>query len=276
MNLLFNYTLIPYRRIIILLAGVFLLTSCAGNQFGPAIQEQAAPPFKKQFDTLSANQETCQKTIDGNSVITWKQALKQPIALDGYLQYKTPDHIKLSVLNPLNQPVFAFATDSKNFQAIDTTRKVYHAGSLRSYGLYNNLPTAFMELHWASLIAGQVQPTTPHVIDLLQDRDKRGVWFAVSRAEDSDHPTEYLLIDNDISMILQRIVVGQNGRKIAEVIYEDWQSIDGCDHPVAIRISGLSFGSEAELKFSDLQPLVLKNDDFKLPIPPAYTRRLLP
>ena len=45
---------------------------------------------------------------------------------------------------------------------------------------------------------------------------------------------------------------------------------------MTIRISGLSFGAEATLHFSDVQEAVLTEDKFNLPIPQGYRRQFLP
>jgi len=238
------------------------------------VDEENFNAYKQEFSQYLAHQERCSSGFDGSAIVTWSHSLKS-VAFSGFFQAEIPSLLRFTALNPLNQPLFAVASNGEWFQSVDVSRKLYSTGSLRSYGLRHNLPPAFLQGEWSGWLSGRVPISAPYVQSIHRDQGDRGIWFSVAKKADAEYPVEHLLLDLTEQKMRERILLdGQE--KTATITYDNWLSIGSCQQPSSISITGLSFGATAQINLSEIRPAELTKDSFVLPVPTGYRRQLLP
>ena len=176
----------------------------------------------------------------------------------------------------MNQPLYALSSNGKWFQSVDVTKRIFKKGSLRSFAIRHEIPITLLAGEWGAWLAGRPLSTAPYVITIHADSDKRGIWFAVADGPDKTIPKEFTLVNFDDQRIIERAISDSRGKTEAVIRYEEWQPLGECLQPMKILLSGLSFGAEATMNFSDIQQVNLRETDFNLPIPPGYKRQFLP
>ena len=184
--------------------------------------------------------------------------------------------MQFTALSPLNQPLFALSSNGSWFQSLDVSKKTFRKGSLRAFAIRHEIPHTFVSGEWGAWLTGRPLSTAPFVIGIADDTENRGIWFSVAGNSEAIYPIEHTLVDLEEQNIVERAVVDDQGKIAAAISYGNWHALDHCAQPMRIRISGLSFGAEAELRFSDVQESVLSDDTFNLPIPAGYMRQFLP
>jgi hypothetical protein len=242
---------------------------------GPGLDGDDYTAHKQDFSDYLAGMENCSTEFDGSAAVTWSDALKT-VAFSGFFQAGLPSFIRFTALNPLNQPFFAVASNGEWFQSVDTSRNLYSAGSLRSYGIRHNLPPAFLQGEWGAWLSGRPPSSADHVQAVHRDRDDRGIWISVAKNAEAPYPIEHLLLDLAEQRMKERILLDSKGKTTATISYDNWQSVGNCQQPSSISISGLSFGATAQIDLSEIMPATLSEESFSLPVPRSYRRQILP
>jgi len=253
---------------------LLLLSGCARPPWSELVDEQRTADFSARYSALLEQSRSCSDSLDGQVRIDWRSSFDN-VALAGYFRLRSPSLLQLTVFNPLGQPLLAVSADSKQYQMLRVPERRFLSGSLRSFSLRYGLPEPFLIGAWFDWLTGR--PRTGAIVsDVRQDNSSRGLWITLTEADNQALPLEHVLIDPDGRQILERIVVDREDSMQATVSYDDWQEISGCRQPTVIRITGLSFGTEAQIRFSEIRPAELKDTDFKLPIPSGFTRTVMP
>ncbi len=250
----------------------FLLAGCASKPWTDPLEGTEADSAKQLVDALVAQDAACGPTLAGDIDLFYQNPLEKK-ALSGFLQFSEPSSYKFVVANPFGQPVLIIAGDQEAFQAIDTTSKNYLAGSIRSFGLRNNIPAPFLKSDWAAWLTGRNQLSRQTIIDIRNDRDSKGIWLTFQSQGQTD--VHRLLVDPAQQIVLVHILENERGRTVAEVSYDDWMTQGACRQPLDINITGLDYGTTIHLKLSN----VLISDEkktYRLKPPPGYIQHYMP
>ncbi len=259
----------------LLLFTLILPAGCAQKTFGPPIVGDDYSLLKQQYRSYQKSFESCGTGLDGEVSVSWSHALDK-ISFSGYFKTLLPASVQFTALSPLNQPLFALSSNGDWFQSLDISKKIFRKGSLRAFAIRHEIPHTFVSGEWGAWLTGRPLSTAPFVIGIADDTENRGIWFSVAGNSEAIYPQEHTLVNLDERKVIERAVVDNQGKIAAAISYENWHAVEHCAQPMRIRISGLSFGAEAELRFSDVQESVLGDDTFDLPIPSGYMRQFLP
>ena len=168
------------------------------------------------------------------------------------------------------------ARDGQSFQSINTAKKTFLEGSLSSFAIRHDIPPIFLAGQWGSWITGRPLSSATHILEIRDDVEARGIWFGVSDTAETTQPQEYVLLDISREKLIKRIIMDPKGNRLATISYGNWQNIDGCNQPLNITISGLTFGAEAHLELSDVRRAHLQPEDFNITVPPTYSQQFMP
>jgi hypothetical protein len=259
--------------------GLFLLVTlaisgCARKPWTDPLEGDQFSETGHLIDTLVREDQACGKSLDGDLALFYSDPLEKK-ALSGFLQFSMPASYKFVVSNPFGQPVLAIAGDQRSYQAINVPEQKYLAGSVRSFGLRNDLPVDILKGSWGEWITARNLRSSQSIIAIRRDRDNRGVWISF-RHEKSEPPgLSHLLLEPGSQLPLVRILENGDGTIVAEVTYGDWVTIGRCRQPQEINITGLDYGTDIRLKLTNVQ-LTEEPKQFHLPVPPGYAQQLLP
>lgn len=260
------------RDSLLFLAASYLLTGCAAKPWSEPLGEPETESTLQLVDTLAARDALCGKTLEGDLDLFYQTPLEKK-ALSGFLQFSIPSSYKFIVSNPFGQPLLAVAGDQKSFQAINIGNQSYLAGSLSSFGLRSNISSYLLQSDWSTLLTGRILFPGQAITELNEDRNQRGVWLTSKR---KNQPGSYrLLLDRDQELIVACVLENDNGGTVAEILYDNWVTLGGCRQPLDIRISGLDYGTEVQLKLSNVA-LSDEEMNYSLQPPPGYRRQYLP
>ena len=225
-------------------------------------------------DALAARDAACGNTLEADIALLYKSPFDSK-AVSGFLQFSLPSSYKFVMTNPLGQPLLAIAGDQQSYQVIDTLNQRYVAGTIRSFGIRNDVSSAFLEGDWANWLMGRNSVQGRQVAAVRPDRDNRGVWVSLEPQTTAGTGAEHLLIDPDRQLYLARIIEDRQQRVIVEIAYEGWAASGKCMQPLDIHFKGLDYGSEIHVKLSDIA-VTSERQTYRLPIPPGYMRHFLP
>lgn len=258
----------------VLLLAVAVATGCARKPFGPALEGDQRRAGEARYSRYLEADSSCSPGFDGEIVVRW-QSTFDSFAFSGYFQALSAAYFRFSATTPLGQTLFAMSSNGSSFQAVDPGRRHYLAGSLRSWGIRHQISNAFITGPWTSWLAGRPPPEATKLVSVHVDDQARGTWYGVS-SQTGTTVLEYLLVEPEQGRLLKRIILDRAGKMQAELAYGQWEEVGACRQPMEISISGLSFGTEAVLGLTDVQPAELTPADFSISPPPNYQRTLLP
>lgn len=250
-------------------------SGCAQKPFGPPIEGVDYSQLNEQYQNYRESFESCGTGYDGEVIVSWSYTL-DGFSFSGYFKTLLPVSLQFTALTPLKQPLFSLSSDGSWFQTLDISKRIFRKGSLRSFAVRHEIPENFVSGEWGTWLTGRPLSAAPFVISIAKDNANRGIWFSVADNRDATQPQEHVLVELGEQKILERAIIDKQGKISATIHYADWQRIQDCLQPMTILISGLTFGAEATLHFSDVQEAVLNGDSFNLPIPPGYSRQFLP
>jgi outer membrane biogenesis lipoprotein LolB len=263
-------------RLPVCLCLLVLLTfsGCARQPWTDPLEGDQFAETGQLIDALARADQACGKSLDGDLALFYSDPLGKK-ALSGYLQFSMPSSYKFVVSNPFGQPVLAIAGDQRAYQAINVPEQQYLAGSIRSFGLRNDLPVDIMKGSWGEWITARNLRSSQSITAIRRDREDRGVWISF-RHEKSEPPgLSHLLLEPDSRLPLIRILENGDGTIVAEVTYGDWVTQAGCRQPQEITITGLDYGTDIRLKLANVR-LTEEPKQFHLPVPPGYAQQLRP
>lgn len=260
------------QHVLFFLLAIFFLAGCAQKPWTDPLKDTDLDSAKQLADALLARDDRCNGTLEGDVVLTYQNALQKK-KLNGFLQFSMPSSYKFVMTNPFGQPVMVVAGNEKSFQAINTMGKSYLTGSLRSFGLRNDIPVYFLKSDWTSVLTGRNQQTSRTITDISKDRDSRGIWLTFQSK--NQEGVYRLLLDRE--QLLYRVLIIENGhgKTVAQITYDNWVTLGDCRQPQDIHITGLDYGTDIRIMLSN----VLITDErktFQLSPPQGYRQQYLP
>ena len=260
------------RLVLLLLFFSLLLAGCATKPWTEPLGESEADSVSHLVDSLVARDAACGETLVGDVVLFYQNPFEKQ-ALSGFLQFSMPSAYKFVMTNPFGQPVLIIAGDQVSFQVINTLKKKYFKGSLRSFGLRNNIPGYFLKSNWGSILTGRNKLSSKFITDIRRDRDSRGIWLTFQNKKQEGF--SHLLLDSKQEVYPVRILEDGKGKKLAEITYSNWVTLGQCKQPREISITGLDYGTDIHIKLSDVL-MTNEKQTYKLSPPRGYLQQYLP
>ena len=261
---------------------LFSISSCAGKQWTDTLEKKEAEPVETLFYQMRDRDAQCPCCLNADIAVSLGTPMEKK-SIGGFLQLMDPSNIKFIMTNPLGQPVFAFVINGRTFQSINTIQRKYLSGSLDSFMLHHDIPLSLLSNNWADYLAGRLQQGPLEVVEIRNDREKRGVWITIRFTDGDKKRKNYLLIDTVEKKLLTRIIVdeqdtsGGSEQTVAIITYDGWLSDKNCPIPTRLRISGFSFGYEIDIQLTEISTdAKLDRNTFKIKPPPGYLRQFLP
>ncbi|NOR26555.1 MAG: DUF4292 domain-containing protein [Desulforhopalus sp.] len=259
------------KQTLLFLLASFFLAGCASKPWTEPLKDKEADYTTQIIDSLVARDLACGGTLEGDVVFFYQNPLKKK-ALSGFLQFSEPSSYKFVMANPFGQPILVITGDQVTFQAINTLKKQYLAGSLSSFGLRNDIPSYFLKGNWSGWLTGRNELSSQAITDIRNDRDSRGVWLTFQSEEQAG--VYHLLLDPEREVYLGLILENAYNETVAEIAYDNWVTLGKCRQPLEINITGLDYGIEMRIELSN----VLITDErktYRLKPPPGYIRRYM-
>jgi len=254
-----------------LLAGL-LLSGCAGKPWTDPLLDKEADSVAKQVDNLAARNASCGTTLEGDVALFYRSPVEKK-ALSGFLQFSQPSSYKFVMSNPLGQPVLIVTGDQSSFQLINILEKKFLGGSIRSFGLRNDIPSYFLQSNWTLCFTGRSPLLSKSIVDIRNDREARGVWITFQNEQQTGW--YHLLLDKEKELYRTLILENDDGKTVAKIDYDNWLVLGQCRQPRNIAISGLDYGTEIRIELSDIVLSDVKKN-FRLNPPPGYMRQYMP
>ena len=262
--------------LLFVLITTLFLSGCGYKEIGLVPDETETIRLQQQFSSYINDLGLCSNGFDGTFVLEYRSPLSNKTSISGYFRTLLPSSLLISILTPLNQPIFALSANGTSFQSLDVSKRLYRAGSISSFTLKHDLPRSLLDRELGSWIAGRPSSGLSEVKAINWDTQDRGAWFTMVEGSKSDLPGERLLLDIDQQRIIKRQVLAEDGKQLAVLSYDKWQETGRCSQPLAITISEFSLNAEAALVLSDLKENMLQKEDFRLSVPSGYRRQFMP
>lgn len=260
------------RQTLFFLLVAFFLAGCAGKPWTEPLGEAAFDAVTQQVDALVARDTQCGRTLEGDIVLFYENPLEKK-SLSGFLQFSMPSLYKFVMTNPLGQPFFIVTGDQDSFQAINTIDKYYLTGSIRSFGLRNNIPEYFLKSDWGSLLTDRNLLPSQAITDIRDDRNGKGVWLTFKNKDQSG--ISHLLLDLEKEVFHKRILENGRGQKVAEISYGDWVTLEACKQPLEISIAGLDYGTDIHIKLTNVH-ISDEKKTYRLQPPAGFSQHFMP
>jgi len=254
------------------LLAAFFLAGCAGKPWTDPLGDAAVDGITQQVDALVARDARCGRTLEGDVVLFYENPLQKK-ALRGFLQFSMPSSYKIVITNPLGQPILVIAGNQDSFQAINTLDKKYLAGSIRSFGLRNNIPEYFLKSDWGSLLTGRNLQPSRALTSIRSDQNNRGVWLTFQNEEQSG--VSRLLLDRENEVFIERILENSRGQTVAKISYGGWVPLGTCRQPLDISIAELDYGTDVHIKLENVD-ISDEKKTYRLRPPPGYSQYFMP
>ncbi len=256
-----------------------LFSGCAYHPWTAPIEDEQNQKATQLLKALDQKSSFCEQAIDGDISISYKNLFDKKL-ISGYFQLYYPSSLKFIVTNPFGQTLLAFAVIERRFQLINTFERRYIKGNTYSYGMLHNIPSILTRGTWNEWLRGTVHFPEGNIINLRNDTEKRGMWITIRRKKTGRTATEgltHLLVDPDRNLLLSRILENDRGKVVSEIHYGNWKTVSGCAQPHTIRITGLDYSTEIDLRLSNIAIADgLTEKDFHLKSPAGYVRQIIP
>jgi len=259
-----------------LLVLFFLVSGCAQKQWRDPLGEKEQKSARKLISEQLEKHRNCTSSIDAEISATWESRIGNG-GLNGYLKILLPSSVKVIALNPLGQPLYAFATDGTTFQTINATGQVYKYGKVASFVEKHSVPENLFHGEWGQWLTGTLGLKNKQSGRLLQDAASRGIWLALELKESEAFTHEYLLFDTTGKRLLERVAIDKYGNESDRIIYKQWTEVDKCPLPAAMEIQGTSYGATIQITLKNI--LIdgkFSKEQFPLQPPSGYLRKFYP
>jgi len=263
---------IPAIQLVLLL----IIGGCAQKPWQEPVLDKQEQQMRGLVLRMLEKQSLCSCCIDGEIAATWDSAVDTG-GLNGYLQVFLPSSLKLVAINPLGQPLFALTTDGEHFQAIDAVKGVFKHGKAASFVRRNSLPTTITHEQWGNWLTGRLGSAAEKPAALFHDEASRGIWVEVDMEHSRHFSKEYLLLDPEKGLLLERAVFDKKDRETVSIIYSDWTETGGCSQPTAMEIQTNEYGTTISIALKEIvTDIVFTDETFYLKMPPNYLRQYYP
>lgn len=267
-----TFVFVKGRQALFFLLAAYFLAGCASKPWTDPLGDAAVDSITQQVDALVARDARCGRTLEGDVVLFYENSL-QKRALSGFLQFSMPSLYKIVVTNPLGQPILVITGNQDSFQAINTLEKKYLTGSIRSFGLRNNIPEYFLKSDWGSLLTGRNLLPSQAITDIRSDRNNRGVWLTFQNQDQSG--VSHLLLDRENEVFLERILENGRGQTVATISYGGWVPLGACMQPLDISVAGLDYGTDVHITLENVD-ISEEQKTYRLRPPPGYSQYFMP
>lgn len=294
----------PYGLLQCLVLMVIIVVSAEGCsrrvlQTRPAGQQdiEVAMEAFGRYRRISA--EVCNCCLDAEadaslSMAGWFTSHKGHLA--GYIQAMEPGYVKFVAINPLGQPLYIFLTNGKMFKSINIFEEKVYAGSVHSEIYRKFAPPGFEPEFFFYWLTGRLQPDGLQVLDVMYDRQQEKFWIQLNH--ENSRSDSMVLFDPGQLLILRHIIRDDQGKHLADILYEDHQllpgrdkepaadtaeaigtaggGLGGCLMPARITVSSQTGAGKVELKLhSFIDDARFAPEDFQLRIPANFKQLLV-
>ena len=258
----------------LLLCITLLLSGCATKPWLEPADTGQITVLEDALHAIRQQEQTCSACVDGNVRIFIENKVKKR-GFEGYLLTMPPGTIKFIASNPFGQPLLALAGDNSTFKYLNTQEKIYWNGDTGRLFEELGFPADLLSPHWSLWLLGQL-PENLDIQSARKDKKSSDIW--VTAAEAATELNEHLLISLDRKQLISRLVTqGQKTMFRVDYHYETDLAApadSSCRVPERVIVSGLDFGTNLSLYYSDTQMLDDCSDrDFLLPRPGGYHYR---
>lgn len=257
---------------------ILILTGCAGQRWAEPLQEDEKLKVSKIITAMQDAEKSCPDGFDAEATIFWKSPVADT-AVSGYLQFQSPSSVKFIVTNPLGMLVYAFASNGKTFQILDTGKRQHIRGNLYNLALRKEIPVILAQGDWFAFLSGQLPLQPIRVEEINEDSANGTVWVRFLKAEKNTTVDEqWVNLDLTQRKVLKYLFLDGSGETIAEISYDN-QKEDGNCLPAdkKIHITNLPWGSEIKIELRDIRTdNTFSQADFSLPVPTGYFKQLQP
>ncbi len=258
-----------------------LITACAGPRWSE-MEPQEEAEVLAVVKELQKERGECPDSLDADVSIYWKTPLSSS-AVNGYLQLRSPSHVKLIVNSPLGMVLYAFASDGSNFEILNIAQRRHIRGNLRTLAIRKELPVVLAQDDWFATLSGSL-PETPLTINTIKrDSGDRTVWLEIDKGEDNrTADRKWIHLDINQKKLLGYLFLDSDGAVLADISYEEKSDTQKRRKSClasnrTILITGLPWGTEIRIELQDIRTdTPLEEDDFSLPVPENYFRQLMP
>lgn len=255
---------------------LFLQSGCSQKQWRNPLSEGEEKSASILLQSLVEQQKNCKASVDAEINATWKSRVSDG-GFNGYLQILMPDNMKIVAINPLGQPLFAFSTNGRRFQAINVEGKLFKHGRVSTFVKKHSLPDNIFHDGWGRWLAGRIILDEVDQQPFLQDKEFRGFWLLHKPKQSVHLANEYLLISPTSRNLLERVGLDKDGNEIAKVVYTSWARINGCTLPTSMEIQSNSYGTSIEIDLKDVNTLKnLTIKDVTLRPPQGFLQQYYP
>ncbi len=259
-----------------LVISVLLLSACAQKQWREPLGENEEKAARRMLAVLHEKQNNCPQSIDTELNATWKSRISDG-GINGYLQILLPSSIKLIAVNPLGQPLYAFATNGHRFQTVNVTEGVYKHGRVSTFVRKHSLPKSILHDEWGRWLTGKVPFEEEQLLPLRQDASLRGFWISRELEKSTYFAGEYLLIEPNGRRLLERVATDKDGHQVARVIYKTWTEIGNCPVPTSVEIQSPSYGTTIQIEMKEIQTdKIFTAKDISLKPPRGFLQQYYP
>lgn len=257
----------------------FLFTGCAGKRWSPPLLEDESLEIVQIIAAMQEKDISCPQNLDTDALIFWKTPVAES-AISGYLQLQSPSQAKFIVSNPLGMLAYAFASDGKTFQTLDTGSRQHTRGNIRNLATRKGIPLTLAQIDWFAILTGHLPANTKEFRKITRDTTNESVWVLLPQTKQSVTENEqWANIDLTQKELLRYLFLDKDGNTIAEITYTDKKKMKGSCHTThkVINISELPWGTEIKIELRDIRTNTrFNNTDFTLPVPSGYFKQLQP
>lgn len=276
----FSRTIALQYPFILAVSLCILLSGCASKRrWSEPLQEEERLEMTKIISDMQETNKSCSDTLDAEARIFWNSPMGDS-GVTGYLQIFSPSFIKFIVSNPLGMVVYAFASNGKSFQTLNTMERQHIRGSLHTLAIRRGLPLILAQGDWFALL-GERLPAQPFkVLEVTRDTTDKTVWMLLSQIGTSKtSDTQWVHLNPTERKVLGYLFLDKEGQTLADISYEDQGGEkEGCFATKrTIHITDLPWGAEIRIELQDIRTdTQLNTSDFSLPVPVGYFKQLQP
>lgn len=259
---------------------LLFLSGCATQRWTEPLPKEETKGFEKLVFDMQQKRDLCPKSLDAEAKIF----LKSPVtdsAISGYLQLASPSSMKFIVTNPLGMLAYAFASDGKNFQILNTGKRLHIRGGIRPLAIRKRIPLILAQGDWFAYLNKDLPSQELTILQVTEDINDDSYWLKLGRsAAITSDESQWLHLDAKQQRVLGYLFLDRSGEVVAEIRYgeEVGREKKGC-FPVArsVLIDKLPWGSEIRLELTNIRTdIPLSDSDFILPVPTDYNKQLQP
>ncbi len=259
---------IPFLLLLLLLNN-----GCARKPWLEPVEESLDRSIRTTLLIVAEQRASCSMGLNAEATISWSSTFKKK-SLTGFLQLLPPSHAKVVAVNPLGQPVLALASNGNSFQTVNTLKREYSQGDLKSFALRYDLPKPLLSGNWVYWLTGHLPSKDEEISVIREDLQGRGFWISNDIENNYTVAREYLLLTSDSYLLLTRIITDSEDNIIARIEYSDWLAYGLCNQPTNIHITKISSGVEATIELKDIiWDDSFTEKDFDIKVPPGYLQR---